>query len=127
MTSRKNSGKKNILSRLKKERGYLPAEWAYLAERDPEFMDAYNGLYEKAMTDGKALSAKTKELITIGLLAYRGFEQGVLNHAKRALRLGATMEELVEAVETVIIAGGSPALRTGLMGLMMMEEEQKEK
>jgi alkylhydroperoxidase/carboxymuconolactone decarboxylase family protein YurZ len=124
MSARKNS-KQNLLNRLRKERGYLPPEWAFLAEKDPGFMEAYNEFYERVMTDGKALPAKTKELITIGLLAYVGLEQGVCNHAKRALRLGATKEELLEAVETLIIAGGSPTLRTGLAGLIMMEEEEK--
>jgi alkylhydroperoxidase/carboxymuconolactone decarboxylase family protein YurZ len=115
----------DIMQRIQRVRGYLPDEWAYVAERDPEFWDIYNALYEKVLSDGKALPAKTRELIAIGVLSYRELEQGVCNHAKRALRLGATRQELLEAVETVTVPGGSPALRAGLRGLMMMEEEER--
>jgi alkylhydroperoxidase/carboxymuconolactone decarboxylase family protein YurZ len=125
MNTRKGRGQGDILHTIQRVRGYLPDEWAYVAGKDPEFWDIYNALYEKALSDGKALSAKTRELITIGVLSYRELEQGVTNHAKRALRLGATRQELLEAVETVTVSGGSPALRAGLKGLMMLEEEEK--
>jgi len=125
MDTEKEEKEKDIMQRIRRVRGYLPDEWAYVAERDPEFWDIYNALYEKVLSDGKALPAKTRELIAIGVLSYREMEQGVCNHAKRALRLGATKQELLEAVETVTVPGGSPALRAGLRGLMMMEEEEK--
>jgi alkylhydroperoxidase/carboxymuconolactone decarboxylase family protein YurZ len=125
MKTGKDKGKDNIMQRIQRVRGYLPDEWAYIAEKDPDFWDTYNALYEKVLSDGKALPAKTRELIAIGVLSYRELEQGVCNHAKRALRLGATKQELLEAVETVTVPGGSPALRAGLRGLMMMEEEEK--
>ncbi len=125
MRSDKKESKEKLLKELRKERGYLPREWAFLAGEDPGFMKAYNVFYELVLTDGEALPAKTKELITIGLLAYRGLEQGVYNHAKRALRLGATKRELLEAVETLIIAGGSPAFAVGLAGLMRLVEDEK--
>jgi len=116
------------MRRIERERGCIPGEWAYIAGKDPDFWDAYNALYEKALTDGKALPAKTKELIVIGILAYREFEEGVCKHAERALRLGATRQELLEAVETVTVPGGSPALRAGIAGLVMLEEkEEKER
>jgi alkylhydroperoxidase/carboxymuconolactone decarboxylase family protein YurZ len=125
MKTGKEKGKDNIMQRIQRVRGYLPDEWAYIAGKDPDFWDTYNALYEKVLSDGKALPAKTRELIAIGVLSYRELEQGVCNHAKRALRLGATKQELLEAVETVTVPGGSPALRAGLRGLMMMEEEEK--
>jgi alkylhydroperoxidase/carboxymuconolactone decarboxylase family protein YurZ len=125
MKTGKEKGKDNIMQRIQRVRGYLPDEWAYIAEKDPDFWDTYNALYEKVLSDGKALPAKIRELIAIGVLSYRELEQGVCNHAKRALRLGATKQELLEAVETVTVPGGSPALRAGLRGLMMMEEEEK--
>ncbi len=117
--------KKDLIEAMKKERGYLPASWAYLAEKDVEFMEAYNQLYSKGLTDGKALPAKTRELIAIALLAYRGLGDAVYEHAKRALKLGATMQELLEAVETSIIPGGAPTFSMGLRALLRIEEEQK--
>ena len=125
MGIKKEKGKDDIMQRIERERGFIPGEWAYIAEKDPEFWDTYNALYEKTLTDGKALPAKTKELIVMGIMAYKNFELGVCKHAERALRLGATRQELLEAVETIIIPGGSPALRAGIAGLMMMEERER--
>jgi alkylhydroperoxidase/carboxymuconolactone decarboxylase family protein YurZ len=125
MSAKKAKGDDDIMQRIKRERGFIPAEWAYLAGKDPEFWDAYNALYEKTLTDGKALSAKIKEFITMGVLAYREFDVGVCKHAERAQRLGATKQELIEAVETVTVSGGSPALRAGIAGLILLEEKEK--
>ncbi len=110
---------------MKRERGYVLPEWAYIAEKDVGFMEAYNHLYEKGLTDGKALPAKTRELIAIALLAYRGLNNAVYEHAKRALRLGATKQELLEAIETSMVPGGAPALSVGLQALVRIEEDEK--
>ena len=122
------SGKKkqNLLEDIEKERGRLPEQWAYIAEKDTEFMEAYNRLYNLGLTDGKALPAKTRELIVIGILAFRGRGDGVYQHCKRALRLGATKQELLEAIETSIVPGGAPTFGEGLRALMRIEKEEKE-
>jgi AhpD family alkylhydroperoxidase len=117
--------RKELIEAMSKERGYLPAPWAYMAEKDLDFLGAYNNLYTCALTDGKALPIKTRELITMAVLAYRGNTDGVYEHAKRALRHGATKQELLEAVETTIIPGGAPTFATGLRALMMIEEDEK--
>jgi len=115
----------NLKEAMKKERGYVLPEWAYIAEKDVDFMEAYNNLYEKGLKDGKALPAKTRELIAIALLAYRGLNNAVYEHAKRALRLGATKQELLEAIETTIVPGGAPTFSVGLQALVRIEEEEK--
>jgi AhpD family alkylhydroperoxidase len=115
----------NLKEVMKKERGYSLPQWDYVAEKDVDFMEAYNNLYKSSLADGKALSAKTRELIAIALLAYRGLDNDVYNHAKRALRLGATKEEILEAVETSIIPGGAPTFSSGLKALMRIEEDEK--
>jgi AhpD family alkylhydroperoxidase len=115
----------NLKEAMKKERGYVLPQWEYVAEKDVDFAEAYNNLYNSALTDGKALSAKTRELIAVALLAYRGLNDDVYNHAKRALRLGATKEELMEAIETSIIPGGAPTFAAGLKALMRIEEDEK--
>jgi AhpD family alkylhydroperoxidase len=115
----------NLKEAMKKERGYVLPEWAYIAEKDVDFMEAYNNLYEKGLTDGKALPAKTRELIAIALLAYRGLNNAVYEHSKRALRLGATKQELLEAIETSMVPGGAPTLSVGLQALVRIEEDEK--
>jgi alkylhydroperoxidase/carboxymuconolactone decarboxylase family protein YurZ len=117
--------KKDLIEAMQKERGYMLAPWIYLTEKDVDFMEAYNNLYNRGLTDGKALPAKVREFIAIGILAYRGLEDAVFNHCKRALRFGATKQELLEAVETAMIPGGTPTLALGLRALARIEEEEK--
>ncbi|HSR10457.1 MAG TPA: carboxymuconolactone decarboxylase family protein [Thermodesulfobacteriota bacterium] len=119
--------KKELLEKMEKERGYMLGPWKYLAERDVDFMEAYNNLYNRGLTDGQALPAKVREFIAIALLAYRGQEDAVYLHGKRALKLGATKQELLEAIETAMIPGGGPTLATGLRALARIEEEEKGK
>jgi AhpD family alkylhydroperoxidase len=117
--------KRRLIKKMEKERGYMYPAWLYMVDKDVDFMEAYNNLYERVLTDGKALPAKTRELIAIALLAYRGQKNAVYLHAKRALRLGATKQELLEALETAIIPGGAITFQTGLSALMRIEEEEK--
>ena len=88
-------------------------------------MEVYNNLYERVLTDGKSLPAKTREFIAIAILAFRGQENAVYLHAKRALRLGATKQELLEAMEAMVLPGGAPTFGAGLSALMRIEEEEK--
>jgi len=117
--------KKALLQKMQKARGYMLPPWVYLTEKDPGFMEAYNNLYELALTDGKALPAKVREFIAIGILAYRGLEDAVYTHCKRALRLGATQREILEAIESAMVPGGGPTLAVGLRALAKIEEEKK--
>ena len=116
---------KGLIETMKKGRGYLPSEWQYAAEKDIDFMEAYNKLYDRGLTAGKYLPVKTRELIAIVLLAFRGSENGVYEHMKRALKHGTTKQEILEALETSMIPGGAPTFGTGLRALMRIEEEEK--
>ncbi len=121
----KQGKKQKLINKMKKERGYMHPTWVYMVDKDVDFMESYNNLYERGLTNGKALAAKTRELIAIAILAFRGQENAVYLHAKRALILGATKQELLEAIETTIIPGGAPTFGTGLSALMRIEEEEK--
>ncbi len=116
---------RDLKEAIKKKRGYSSPTSDYAAEKDVAFQEAYENLYEQALEAGKVLPVKTRELIAIGILAYRGAEGGVYNHMKRALENGATNQELYEAIETTIIPGGAPTYSIGLRALMKIEEEQK--
>src|ERR1039458_10307689 len=117
--------KKDLIAAMSEERGYMPPPWAYMAEKDFDFIEAYNNLYTRALADGKTLPVKTRELIAIGILASRGLTDGVYEDAKRALRHGATKQELMEAIETTIVPGGAPTFSAGLRALMRIEEDEK--
>ena len=113
------------LDKMRKERGpYLPEPWIYLAPKDLDFLEAYNNLYNRALQDGKELPAKYRELVCIGMLALGGYEDICFVHMKRALKLGATKQEILDAVETMIIPGGAPAFGCGLNALLKVEKEE---
>ncbi|MHB8771388.1 MAG: carboxymuconolactone decarboxylase family protein [Syntrophales bacterium] len=113
----------NLKKRMRRERGRSSPYWEYAAEKDVDFQEAYNNLYDRGLTAGKALPVKTRELIAIGILAFRGSGDAVYEHMKRALRHGATKQELLEAIETAIIPGGAPTYAVGLKALMRIDAE----
>lgn len=125
MAERKDMKRQKLIEKMSKERGYLQPQWAYMVDKDVDFMEAYNNMYIKGLTNGKALPSKTREFIAIALLAFRGQENAVYLHAKRALNHGATMQELLEAIETTIIPGGAPTFSIGLAALMRIEEDER--
>ena len=118
--------REKLLADMAAERGFLPKEWQWVADQDLDFLEAYNNLWRQASNEGKALPIKTRELIAIAILSYRGSENAVYSHCKRALKFGATMQELLEAFETMVVTGGAPTLAIGLNALMRILKEQEE-
>jgi alkylhydroperoxidase/carboxymuconolactone decarboxylase family protein YurZ len=116
-----------LLAEMEKERGYVSLAKNYVATVDPDFMEAYNNLYNNGLRAGKALPVKYRELVAIAILSYRTRENAVYLHMKRAMQHGATFRELLDAVETSIIPGGGPTFDTGTQALMTILEEEKEK
>lgn len=111
-----------LIARMKVARGYIYAEWELAARMDPEFTEAYNRIYELALGEGRHVSAKVREFVAIALLAFRGVDrEGLVAHMRRAIRLGATKEELVEVLEATLVPGGAPTFHRGLSALLEIE------
>jgi alkylhydroperoxidase/carboxymuconolactone decarboxylase family protein YurZ len=123
----RNKKIKKLLAEMEKERGYVSAAKNYVATVDPDFMEAYNNLYNNGLRAGKALPVKYRELVAIAILSYRTRENAVYLHMKRAMQHGATFRELLDAVETSIIPGGGPTFDIGTQALMRILEEEEEK
>jgi len=86
-----------------------------IAQMDPEYFDKLKGIYVDATfgRDG-ALPRKTKELIMVGICCALLRPRGIRLHSERALTLGATPKEVMEAMETAAIPGGMPGLWAGV-------------
>jgi alkylhydroperoxidase/carboxymuconolactone decarboxylase family protein YurZ len=86
-----------------------------IARLDPEYFEKLKGLYVDATfgRDG-ALARKTKELIMVGITCALNRPRGVRLPSERALALGATPREVLEAMETAAIPGGMPGLWLGV-------------
>jgi alkylhydroperoxidase/carboxymuconolactone decarboxylase family protein YurZ len=112
-----------LIARMTEARGYIYPEWEFAARQDPDFVDTYNRIYELSLGDGRHVSAKVREFVAIALLAFRGAERaGLVAHMKRAIRLGATREELFEVLETCLVPGGAPTFHRGLSALMEVKD-----
>jgi alkylhydroperoxidase/carboxymuconolactone decarboxylase family protein YurZ len=100
--------------------GYAWTEW--LAAEDPEFAAARKPLSALSTGEGKELSVKYREMVIIGILAFRGRLEGVTAHMRRAVQHGATKRELLEAVQAAGIPGGGPTLATGVQAIMALDK-----
>src|SRR2546422_11656955 len=52
-----------LIARMKEARGYIYPEWEFAARQDPEFVEAYNRIYELGLGDGQHVSAKVREFM----------------------------------------------------------------
>lgn len=86
-----------------------------IARLDPEYFEKLKGLYVDG-TFGRegALPRKTKELIMVGITCALNRARGVRLHSERALALGASPREVLEAMEVAAIPGGMPGLWLGV-------------
>ena len=86
-----------------------------IANLDPEYFEHLKGLYVDG-TFGRegALPRKTKELIMVAITCAMVLPRGVRLHSERALNLGASPREVLEAMEVAAIPGGMPGLWMGV-------------
>ena len=97
--------------------------WKWLEKEDPEYVKARQPVSALSIGDGRELSIKYREMVIIGILAYRGREDGVVAHMRRAIQHGATKRELLEAVYAAAVPGGGPTLSAGVKALMQLDQE----
>ena len=97
--------------------------WDWVAKEDPEYVKARKPLTDLSVGEGKALPLKYREMVIIGILAYRGRQEGVLAHMRRAIDHGATKRELLEAIQSAAVPGGGPTFSSGAQALMQLDRE----
>src|SRR5208283_4773550 len=73
-----------------------------------------------AYADG-ALPRKHKELIAVGISVVKDCESCMQWHIEQAARLGASFEEVLEAIEIAIEMGGGPATVSARFALEVMD------
>jgi alkylhydroperoxidase/carboxymuconolactone decarboxylase family protein YurZ len=107
-----------------KDRGYHFSTFEWLAKHDPDFdrvrLEMVKATYTRK--DG-ALPPKYRELIACGVLAFRTYPSLKL-HLARALREGASVAEVIQALEMASIPGGMATLHFGIDQLAALEQEQ---
>jgi AhpD family alkylhydroperoxidase len=93
-----------------------------LAAQIPGVMNSLSGLHSEVVKDG-ALSAKTKELMMVGIAVALRCEYCLWKHVPEAVKLGATREEILEAVSTAIVMAGGPAVAYGSVVVLQILDE----
>jgi AhpD family alkylhydroperoxidase len=93
-----------------------------LAAQIPKVMTALSGLHSEVVKDG-ALSAKTKELMMVAIAVSLRCEYCLWKHVPEAVKLGATREEILEAVSTAIVMAGGPAVAYGSVVVLRILDE----
>ncbi|HEY1971984.1 MAG TPA: carboxymuconolactone decarboxylase family protein [Pseudonocardia sp.] len=73
----------------------------------PEVYEGYGQLHSAAFKPG-ALDAKTKELIALAISVSKQCDGCIAAHARGAARVGATAEEVAEALGVAIAMNGGP-------------------
>src|SRR5262245_17472802 len=97
--------------------------WEWVAREDPDYVRARQPLSVLSIGEGKELSVKYREMVIIGILAFRGRQEGCVAHMRRAIEHGATKRELLEAMQSAAVPGGGPTFSTGVQALMQVERE----
>jgi AhpD family alkylhydroperoxidase len=75
----------------------------------PDIMKTFSGIAQAALAP-KALDAKTKELIALGIGVAIRCDDCIAFHIKAAVEHGATREEIGEALGMAIYMGAGPSV-----------------
>lgn len=84
-------------------------------------MAGFDRLHGAAIADG-ALSASTRELMALAIAVHAGSAESVNYHVHDAVRVGATRDEIVEAIGVAVMMGGGPAVIHGARALEALDQ-----
>lgn len=87
----------------------LSAQLRNLRSGAPDIMKAFAGIAQAA-TAAKALDAKTKELVALGIAVAVRCDDCIAFHLKAALDRGASREEVIEILGMAIYMGAGPSV-----------------
>ena len=91
-----------------------------LLELGSKVYEAFLDMERAAFADG-ALTKRDKELIAVGISVVRDCESCMEWHIRQAAAAGATMRQVLEAVEVAMEMGGGPATVSSRFALAVME------
>ena len=106
---------RDFLERTQQNRGYTLEMHHIMAEADLEWAKKYNEFTATTYTNERLLDRKTKELLQIVVeTALRADVEQIQAHMRVALKEGATPQEILEAMQAVIMPMGGLAFRRGM-------------
>lgn len=110
-----NDERQAYLDEMVRRRGYVLPYHKVMAAYDLPVLQRANDLLDACYLDQRRLDRKTKELLlVVCLTALRSQAGHIKSHVRAAIEAGASPEEILEAIETVLPAAGVVAFQWGL-------------
>jgi len=92
-----------------------------MAKEIPATTQGFIAMHEAAGKNG-AISAKHKELMSLGIAICIRCEGCIACHVQGSLAAGATKEEILETIGVALVMGGGPSVAYGEKAYKAMEE-----
>jgi AhpD family alkylhydroperoxidase len=92
----------------------------------PETMKAFSALARAAL-EPKALDAKTKELLALGISVATRCDGCIAFHAEAAVKQGATRDEVMETMGMAIYMGAGPSVMYAAQAVEAFDQFSAEK
>lgn len=80
-----------------------------LSKQQPQTMRYFKAFMGEVLKEG-ILDTKTKELVAVGTAITARCKYCIAIHVEKALKAGATKEEVMETAAVAILMGGGPAM-----------------
>lgn len=90
-------------------------------EQLPDIMKAFHQLRETAAREG-VLSARVKQIMFLATAVALRCEPCIRTHAKKAVEMGISRKEILEAVGIAIVMAGGPAVAYSSMVIDILDE-----
>jgi len=113
-----------ITKKIHADMGYEDENISFGVELDPDFFEVYSKVYWGFFEQERChLDPIVREMVLLVVMTFRGLREEAYQHAKKALRLGATINQLLECHEVCIPPAGLGQLHEGLRTLRIISEE----
>ena len=111
----KSQSAQELIDRIYASRGYVTGYHKLMAESDPGWLEVYDELIQTTYLRNETLDRKTRELLqTVVLSCQRTSTEHIAGHIRVAVQHGATKEEVLAALECVLMPLGALGFGAGL-------------
>jgi len=106
------------IDEIRAKRGYLYPWQEHMAEHDPDFLSSYEDLWDMIGARAVHIPEQTKQLILVAVVASQKDDIAMRTQMRRALRMGISQEEILEALQVAFLPTGALTLVHGVKGLI---------
>ena len=114
-----------LLDKMMQARGFVWPAFELLCEMDPELIEHYEGMKNYVLGKKQEMPEHLREIFISVAIAVRhpADTEGLKEHVKRALKLGAAPRQVLEAFESIFPPCGMMVLIAGCNALKRSMDE----